>query len=141
MTSILIEKDLAHPVAKVWAVLGDFGNLSWAEGPVRVEVIGEGAGMMRRIHMTGMDPIDEILESIDEASLSFSYSIPNMPMPVTDYLSSVKVQDNGDGTTKVHWSCTCTPTDANMAEADVEAMLTGTYQQLLGWLDAHLASQ
>jgi hypothetical protein len=28
-----------------------------------------------------------------------------------------------------------------MAEADVEAMLNGTYQQLLGWLDAHLASQ
>jgi hypothetical protein len=141
MTSILIEKELAYPVETVWAILGDFGNLGWVEGPERIEIIGEGVGMTRRVHMTGMDPIDEILESIDEANLSFSYSIPNMPMPVTDYLSSVKLEDKGDGTTRVHWACTCTPTDANMAEADVEAMLNGTYQQLLSWLDAHLASQ
>lgn len=132
---------MAYPAEKVWAVLGDFGNMSWIEGPERIEVIGEGIGMTRRIHMAGIDPIDEILESLDEANLSFSYSIPNMPMPVTDYLASVRLEATGDGTSRVYWSCTCTASDKNMTEADVETMLTGTYQQLLGWLGAHLASQ
>ena len=141
MTSILIEKDMDYPVEKVWAILGDFGNLSWVEGPERIEVIGDGVGMTRRVHMAGIDPINEVLETMDEPNLSFSYSIPNMPMPVTDYLASVKVEGQGESSTKIYWSCTCTPTDSNMVEADVEAMLTDTYQQLLGWLDAHLAKQ
>ena len=97
--------------------------------------------MTRRVHMAGIDPINEVLETMDEPNLSFSYSIPNMPMPVTDYLASVKVEGQGESSTKIYWSCTCTPTDSNMVEADVEAMLTDTYQQLLGWLDAHLAKQ
>jgi uncharacterized protein YndB with AHSA1/START domain len=142
MVSVLLEQDMAHPVEKVWEILGDFGNLGWIDGPERIEVIGEGVGMTRRVHMTGMDPIDEVLQSIDETKLSFSYAIPRgLPFPVKDYLSSVRLETKSSGTTTVYWSCTCEGIDDSMPDKDIQAILQGTYQQMLDWLDAHLASR
>ncbi|MDP4652506.1 MAG: SRPBCC family protein, partial [Haliea sp.] len=76
MINVKVERELNAPVDKVWSLLEDFGNLKWYPGWTKLDVIGEGPGMIRRIHMDGMDSIDEILESMDPASRSFSYTIP-----------------------------------------------------------------
>ena len=87
-----VERDMAHPAAKVWAVLANFGDLSWAPGTERVEVLGDGIGMTRRIYMPGMDPIDEVLEALDNEACRLRYSIPRgLPMPLDDYQATVRV--------------------------------------------------
>ncbi len=138
MIKVDIEKELDAPVSKVWELLENFGNLDWYPGWDRIEVIGSGIGMTRRIHMTGMDPIDEVLQSMDAASRSFSYTIPKMPMPVSEYRAAVELQslDNGERTL-AHWRCSAKP--EGISEADGQAMLEGVYADMLAKLE--LAAQ
>ncbi len=138
MAGISFERELPFPAAAVWALLEDFGNMAWA-GVKQVEVIGAGIGMTRRLHMDGMDPIDEVLESQDPATMSFSYSIPRgIPLPVTDYIASARIEAVDDASCLAHWSCTCTATDASMDEAQLEEMLHGTYTMLLDMVENYL---
>lgn len=138
MAGISFERELPFPATTVWALLEDFGNMAWA-GVKQVEVIGKGIGMTRRLHMDGMDPIDEVLESQDPASMSFSYSIPRgIPLPVTDYIASARIEAVDNARCIAHWSCTCTATDASMDEAQLEEMLHGTYTMLLDMVENYL---
>lgn len=135
MIEVDVVKELDAPVSKVWEMLENFGNLDWYPGWDKLEVLGSGPGMIRRIHMNGMDPIDEILESMDAATRSFSYTIPKMPMPVSEYRASVEVHSLDDGArTKVHWHCTAKP--VGIPEADAQAMLEGVYADMLAKLEA-----
>lgn len=111
-------------------------------GPPKVEVIGSGIGMIRRVLMPGMEPIDEVLESQDPATMSYSYTIPRgLPLPLTDYRSSARVEALPDGSARVHWSCECTPTDASMTAAATEKLMQATYNSLLDALETFLQRQ
>ena len=54
--NVQVTRDYDFTAAAVWGVLGNFGDLSWANNPP-VEVIGSGPGMIRRLTMPGMAPI------------------------------------------------------------------------------------
>ena len=41
MVEAKLVRELGFPAERVWSVLQDFGNMEWAMGPPRVEVIGE----------------------------------------------------------------------------------------------------
>ncbi len=130
------------PAQRVWALLEDFGNMQWAPGVKQVELIGTGIGMTRRLHMDGMEPIDEVLETQDPATMSFSYSIPQgLPLPVTDYVAGARIESTGDDSCRVHWHGSCTPTDPEMSVADLEAMLHSTYNMLLDMVETFLKRQ
>ena len=140
MVNVELVRDMDHPADKVWAVMEDFGNMAWTGAP-DVEVVGEGIGMIRKVVMEGMDPIEEVLETMDPANMSFTYTIPRgLPLPVTDYRSGCRVERRDDGTARVFWTCTCTPTDESMSAADVQALLEGTYSGMLDGLDAYLSA-
>jgi hypothetical protein len=142
MVEVHLERDLAFPAARVWAVLEDYGNMEWAMGPPRVEVIGEGIGMTRRILMDGMEPIDEVLESMDPDTMSFSYAIPRgLPLPLTDYRSRARVEALAEGGSRIYWSCQCTPTDAAMSAEDTESLMHATYNALIDSLEKFLNKQ
>jgi carbon monoxide dehydrogenase subunit G len=135
MINVKVERELNAPVDKVWSLLEDFGNLKWYPGWTKLDVIGEGPGMIRRIHMDGMDSIDEILESMDAASRSFSYTIPKMPMPVSEYRAEVSLEslDNG-ARTLARWNCSAKPEGIEASEG--QAMLEGIYADMLAKLEA-----
>jgi carbon monoxide dehydrogenase subunit G len=134
MIRVKVERELNAPVDKVWALLEDFGNLNWYPGWTDLETIGEGPGMTRRIHMEGMEPIDEILEAMDAASRSFSYTIPKMPMPVSEYRAEVSLEplDNG-ARTLARWNCSAKP--EGISETEGQAMLEGIYADMLAKLE------
>ena len=97
---------------------------------------------MARRYPDGMDPIDEVLESQDPASMSFSYSIPRgIPLPVTDYLASARIEALDGGNCRAHWSCQCTPTDDSVSSEELEAMMHGTYELLLNMVESFLTEQ
>ncbi|MEE4661298.1 MAG: SRPBCC family protein [Halieaceae bacterium] len=142
MAQIDYQRDLNFPASRVWAVLEDFGNMEWSGGIDRVELIGEGIGMTRRLHINGMDPIDEVLQSRDAATMSFSYTIPQgLPLPVTDYLASARVEALDDDSCRVFYRCECQPVDPSLPHADLEAMIHGTYSMLLDMVEAHLSDK
>ncbi|MBP9036005.1 MAG: SRPBCC family protein [Pseudomonadales bacterium] len=134
-----VQHDFDYPSDRVWEMLENFGDLGWCVGIERTELSGSGPGMVRSIHMPGMSaPIEEVLESMDATARTFSYSIPRgNPMPVTNYLATVRVEDLGARRCRVHWSATG---DANgMSGEEVSAILGGVYAQMLGWLGDALA--
>lgn len=140
MLDIELIRDIDYPAEKVWSVLEDFGNMAWT-GALRVEVIGEGVGMTRRVMVEGMEPIDEVLESMDTANMTFTYTIPRgMPLPVTDYRAGARVERLDGGAARVIWSCTCNSADPNLNEKDVQGLLKDAYSGMLDGLEAHLGN-
>ena len=133
-----VERDVAIPADTLWKTLGDFGNMGWAPGIEKTEVIGQGIGMIRRIHMPNMQPIDEVLEAIDPQAMCFSYTIPRgLPMPITDYRAEVQLTALPDNKTHIRWSCSGKP--EGISDDDVAAIMQGAYDQMIGWLVDALA--
>ena len=130
MVELTVIRNISASVDAVWAVLDDYGNLSWIPGADNVEVIGEGVGMTRRLHMPGLDsPIDETLIAKDIAAKTFSYTIPkNAVIPFDDYNATVSV--TGDtGSATVNWYCCFDQGD--VPEADAKSMIEGSYSMML----------
>lgn len=136
--SVEVTRDYSFPAAAVWAVLGNFGDLSWANNPP-TEVIGSGPGMIRRLTMPGLPaPIDEQLESLDNAARTLSYTIPRgLPMPVKNYAAVIRVEETGAGSCRVRWSATAIPDGVSAEQAG--QIIEGAYGQMLGWLQDRLA--
>jgi len=133
MHEILIEKTLNAPLNSVWALLEDFANLDWYPPAERVEAIGEGGTLTRRIFMHGMDtPVDEKLEAIDSEKKQFSYTIPGMPMQ--DYRVVVNINPNGENT-DVRWHAGFSGVTEGINADDMIALMTDTYGGMLADLE------
>lgn len=141
MISVLVSREFQVSAEDMWALLGNFGDISWAPGMDRVEVEGSGPGMVRKIFMEpDGESIDEVLESMDESHMSFVYTIPrNLPMPITEYRAGPTVIDLGDGRCRVDWRGSGEPN--GVSEAEAEATMQGFYDLLLGWVDDHFQNQ
>lgn len=131
------QRQFDHPASAVWAVLEDFGNLEWTHGVERIELIGEGIGMIRRLHMPGMEPIDEQLTAMDGDAMWFSYVIPRgIPLPVNNYSAEAQVVALDDRRCEVRWLGRAEPN--GIADEEAIKAIVGTYDMLFDWLGAHL---
>ncbi|WP_269619161.1 SRPBCC family protein [Zhongshania sp. BJYM1] len=134
MVEAHLTRDFNFPASKIWGLLENFGDINWAPGIDKIEIIGEGIGMIRRLHITGMDPIDEQLTAQDSSAMTFAYDIPRgIPMPVTDYSANAKVTALDDTRCRVDWYGRAEPT--GVSEEDAIAMIAGAYEMLLQWID------
>ncbi len=127
MTKVSVTETVAAPAADVWGILSDFGGLEPNEMIAGCTLAGEGVGAVRTIALVGGGEIVERLESHDDKARVFSYSIINdCPLPVKNYVSTVKVSDSGAGKSTVDWSSTFEP--AGAPEADVIKLIEGVYK-------------
>ncbi len=127
MTAVKVTEKVAASAADVWTVMSDFGGLEPNEMIASCVVDGDGVGAVRTIALVGGGEVIERLESCDEGTREFSYAIINeSPLPVANYLSKVKVSDDGAGGTTVDWSSTFEP--AGVPEADAIKLIEGVYQ-------------
>lgn len=141
MTEVIIKKDFAFSAQQVWTMLANFGDISWAPGMERVEVIGEGVGMTRRIFMPDMEPIDEVMQSIDHEAMTLRYTIPRgNPMPVVDYVAGPTVISTGPDSCRVEWLGQFEAT-AGASESDAADAVKGIYTMMLEWLDEALQAK
>lgn len=83
------EEEFAVPADELWAVVGNFGALGewWPTGMLeRVEISGEGVGMVRSIHTRVGAVLHEKLESIDHVERALALSIVgDLPAGMQDY--------------------------------------------------------
>jgi hypothetical protein len=132
MATARVTRTLDVPADRLWKLVSAFGDTSWMPGPPKVEVVGSGPGMERRIQ--GPDKaIHERLESVDEKSRTLVYTIPvNVPFPVTDYRATMKVSAKGQGS-ELDWSCSFTP--AGVPADDAKKAVEGMYGIMIGWIE------
>ena len=125
---VVVEEKVAAPVAKVFAIAGDFGGLEKNEMIIDFSVEGSGVGAVRTITLAGGGVIVERLEKHDPAAATFTYAIINeqTALPVANYVSTVVITADGANGSIINWSSTF---DAvGMPEAQVEAIIGGVYK-------------
>ena len=107
--------ELLASADEVWELIGGFDSLpNWLSNIPRSQ-LSEG-GRVRRLKNLHGEDIVERLEAFDASDRSYSYSILNAPFPVSDYLSTLRVIDLGDGS-RVEWSGRFTPVGVSSSEA------------------------
>ena len=127
MTTVNVSETVAASADAVWGVMSDFGGIEPNEMISSCTVEGSGVGAVRTIGLNGGGEVIERLESQDDGALKFSYAIINKsPLPVGNYISTVKISDAGNGSTNVDWSSTFDAMGA--PEADVIKLIQGVYK-------------
>ena len=135
MVEVMVTREIAADIDKIWAILENFGDLSWIPGADNVEVSGEGVGMTRHIIMPGIPPINETLESLDSENKTLSYSIPkNAIIPFDNYVADVALTALDSGNTLVNWHCSFD--EGDMPAAEARAAIEGNYAMIIDGLEA-----
>jgi hypothetical protein len=127
VTAANVTETIAAPADDVWRIISDFAGIEPNEMISGCSVEGEGVGAVRTIGLTRGGEIIERLESHDDGARVFTYAIINdSPLPVKNYLATVKVVDAGAGSATVEWSSTFDA--AGAPEDDVIKLIEGVYK-------------
>jgi hypothetical protein len=124
MTKVSMSTKLAAPADTVWKVIGGFNALP-AWHPAIKESKLDAGGRVRKLDLAGGGSITEKLEKFDDKQRVYSYSIVHGPLPVSDYVSTIKVSEDANGS-KIEWSSEFAPTGAS--ETDARKAVEGIYQ-------------
>lgn len=106
---VTLSADVAAAPADVWAVIGNFQDMSWH--PAVFSSTGEGGNTIdaTRVLTLGQDggpTISEQLYKYDAEKMSYSYRITDVKvevLPVTNYSSHLTVTPNASGGSHVEW--------------------------------------
>jgi hypothetical protein len=131
----IVERELSAYFDRVWALVSNFGDLGWYETAERVEVIGEGTGQTRRIHIAGIEAtVDEVLDSIDEEAHAIHYRVLKGDLvPFDDYTVTATITDVGNGKTHARWYATYGP--GGLSEEDALGLMQGNYTAMLDMIE------
>jgi carbon monoxide dehydrogenase subunit G len=117
---------IAQPTGIVWEHIGDFGGLNeWMPGVDSCTVEGD----VRTLSVLGMQVSEKLIKR-DDAAKVLEYSIIDSPLNAESHLGRVSVFEEGDGS-RVTWF-------VDVAPDSLTDLLSGTYQQALDALKAHL---
>jgi hypothetical protein len=128
MAKVEVSETIGAPASRVWELLGDFGGVTKWGGPMlqSCKVEGEGVGAIRRLGLPGGAEIAERCEAYDAEERSLTYSIIGQsPIPIRDYLSTVRVVELGPNECRVDWNGRFEP--AGVAEEQAQGMVRGIY--------------
>ncbi len=99
--------EINAPADKVWAVVGDFGNMDWHPSVVETRI--EGAGTDDAVRTLVLESGDTIVEEIrrhDDERMTYAYRATEFEwdvLPVSNYTGNITVTENDDGTSTVLW--------------------------------------
>lgn len=133
---VTVTASIPSSVDAVWLMIGPFDAIAkWHPAVERAEL--EERGTRRRLHLVGGGSILEQLESHDDAARTYSYSILEGPLPVRDYVSTLRVTRGEGGQTLVEWSSRFEPT---VEPEEAERVIRGIYDAGLTNLQKMLES-
>ena len=99
--------EINAPPEKVWAVIGNFGDMGWHPLVAKTEAQGGNAvDATRVLTLQGGGTIDEVLYKYDDAGRNYSYRINRVDvavLPVTNYSSTLSVKPAEGGKSLVEW--------------------------------------
>jgi len=115
MTKVSMSTDLNASADQVWQMIGRFNALPDWHPAVEKSELTE-AGQTRRLSLVGGGTIVEKLEKVDDNARTYTYSIVDSPLPVSNYTATIKVTGQGDGST-IEWSSEFDPAGASPEDA------------------------
>ena len=130
--------DVNGTASAVWSMIGPFCAIKDWLPPVGTCTEKTGASPERTlVTKDGKATFVETQTARSDAERSYSYTFKSSPLPVTGYMSTIKVTAKSDGVSTVTWSSTYVP-DSGKEQAAQEA-LTGIYEAGLATIKARFA--
>ena len=116
--------DVKASPEKVWAMIGPFCSIKdWH--PAIGECTQSG-GVRTLTTKDGKAQFVEKQTASEMKTMTYSYAIEKSPLPLTNYVSTLKVVSDGKGGSMVKWSSTFTPNPGQDAAA--KSAVEGVYQ-------------
>ncbi|MBD2354181.1 SRPBCC family protein [Tolypothrix sp. FACHB-123] len=103
----LFEFDVHYPIAKLWAVIGNWQDVSWVQYATGVKM---GANNIRQI-IFPKGVLDESLVHISDAERKLVYEVTKSAMPVKLYRGTVQLFEVNNAVTKVRYDNVFLPVD------------------------------
>ncbi len=114
---------------QVWSILRQFGRIqAWHPGIVESHIEQQQAdslpGVVRQLRLRDGGVVRERLLALDDRQLCLTYRFEEAPLPLQDYVASVRVLGlSGQARAVVHWQASFTaPTLASAA--DYQALIS-----------------
>lgn len=130
---VQVTRRIVAPANSVFADASDFGNLARLDVVSECAAKGFGVGAVRIVTFTdeSLGRVVERLEIHDSVNRTFSYSIINEDcvLPVTNYLATVRVVEDGPEASWLYWGSNSQLRD--MSESEARAMFEGFYTQAI----------
>ena len=105
IAKVEVTDQIAASADKVWALIGSFDTISdWVPSIVSIEASGSDVRATRLCTTPDGAVINESLVSLDAAARTYSHKIGFSPLPLENYISTIKVADGGDGNSTVSWN-------------------------------------
>jgi len=106
--------EINAPADKVWAVVGNFQDMSWVPAVAKTEGTGGNTpatgsgndGATRTLTLKNGGVIQEMLDAYDAKEMSYSYEITKVDvkvLPVNDYSSHLTVTADGPEKSTLEW--------------------------------------
>ncbi len=126
MVNTIVTMEIHANSEKVWQLIGGFNSLpDWLPYIPNSELL-EG-GRVRSLANPDGDAIVERLEAFNDKERFYTYSIMKAPFPITNYQSTIRVQEHPDrNKTIVEWSGSLTPVD--VTDEEVVNLFNGIYK-------------
>lgn len=148
---VTLSQELAASPDAVWAVIGDFQDMSWH--PVVFSTNGEGGNERDATRLLTLGEaegptIAERLTEHDDTGLRYAYEITEVAvdtLPVTEYVSELSVTPGAEGGAVVEWAGTFHRGDPGadpqpgLTDEDAVAAVEGVYRAGLEALAARFA--
>ncbi len=109
MVKVVTSTVIEAPVEAVWEVLRDFnGHDRWhpivADSHVERGLPSDKVGCVRNFHLQDGSNLRELLLTLSDADMAFSYCLLDTPVPLLNYVAHVRLAPVTDGNrTFWHW--------------------------------------
>ena len=114
MGHLTTTKQYGIPADEMWSRIGDPGALAaWHPAVDSTELVDGGQG---RINHIGAQQVVEPI--VDRGDRHYTFRMSETPLPLQDFESTLRVQDDGPGGCVVQWEATYEAAGVSDAEAD-----------------------
>lgn len=126
MVSVKVSERVETTADRVWELFRDFGGIQrFSAGIEKVEVSGSGIGAVRTLSLPGGLSLQERLEAFDDRGRRLQYAIVAGPIPVSNYLATIEVKDEGKAC-RIDWSANFEP--KGISDDQARGMIEGVYK-------------
>jgi len=127
MVSVKVSERVEATADRVWDLFRDFGAVQrFSAGIEKVEVTGSGIGAVRTLGLPGGTSLQERLEAFDDRGRRLQYAIVAGPIPVSNYLATIEVRDEGPQACRIDWSSHFEP--KGISDDQGRALIEGVYK-------------
>ncbi|MCH8819943.1 MAG: SRPBCC family protein [Acidobacteria bacterium] len=124
MTKVTVMEEFSASANQIWNLIGGFNALpDWHPAVERSEL--EEGGTVRKVTLVDGVTILEKLEYHSDESRECSYSIVTSPLPVANYMATLKVTKHEEGS-QVEWSGEFDP--SGVSESEAVELVQGIYR-------------